>query len=116
MKSIHSLSRFTVILALGATSLAASAAGTETFMNGQSIYGQAANAAQATRVIDLSTAKLPNIDYGDTVKFVNDRNQDFTWTFNGLDRRAVGLTAIAPAGFDTRLKSVYVGRNPANRR
>lgn len=108
--------RRVAILGLGVASLTAFAAGGETFMNGQSIYGQPASAAQATRVIDLSTAKLPNIDYGETVKFVNDRNQDFTWTFSGLDRRAVGLTAIAPAGFDTRQKSVYVGRSPANRR
>jgi hypothetical protein len=103
------------VLGIGAASLTAFAADAQTFMNGRSIYGQSASAVQTTRVINLSTAKRPNIDYGETVKFVNDLNQDFTWTFNGLDQRAVGLTAIAPAGFSTRQQSVAVGRSPANR-
>ena len=42
--------------------------------------------------------------------------QLFTWTFNGLDRRAVDVTKIAPAGFPTKPLVVHVGLNPSNRR
>lgn len=41
-----------------------------TFMNGQSVYGQPGNPAQASRVIDLATAHLSNIVYGETIRFV----------------------------------------------
>lgn len=115
MKSTLRL-RTTALAVLGVLPFTSFAAGADTFMNGQSFYGQPANGAQVARVIELETAKLPNISYGETVKFVNDRNQSFTWTFNGLDQRAVRLSAIAPVDFDARSKTVYVGRNPSNRR
>jgi hypothetical protein len=53
--------------------------------------------------------------YGESVTF-RSGGQLFTWTFNGLDRRAVDVSKIAPAGFPTKPLVVYVGLNPANRR
>lgn len=88
----------------------------ETFINGQSIYGQPAAASSTARVVDLSLAARSNIAHGETVVFRGDAGQQFAWTFNGLDRRAVDLAKIAPAGFATKSAVAYVGRDAANRR
>lgn len=98
------------MIAVPAMGMAAGA----TFMNGKSVYGQLGDAAQASRVIDLATASHSSVVYGETIRFVSD-SKEFTWTFNGLDRRAIPVADIAPADFNARLKSVHVGRDPSNR-
>jgi len=94
----------------------ASMAASETFPNGQSIYGQPASATSATRAVDLSQAARVNVVYGETIAFRGEAGQQFAWTFNGLDRRAVDLARIAPPGFSAKAAVAYVGRDPANRR
>lgn len=88
----------------------------ETFLNGQSLYGQPAAVSSAARVVDLAPSMRPNIAYGETVAFRGEAGQQFAWTFNGLDRRGVDLAKIAPSGFATKSAIAYVGRDPANRR
>ena len=68
-----------------------------------------------TRAADLRSANAINVAFAESVTF-RSGGQLFTWTFNGLDRRAVDVAKIAPAGFPTRPLVVYVGLNPANRR
>lgn len=110
-----SLLRLSAVLIVAAAPAVGFAAG-ETFMNGQSIYGQPAAVSSAARVVDLAQAPRPNIAYGETVVFRSEAGQQFAWTFNGLDRRAIELAKIAPAGFATKSAVVYLGRDPANRR
>ena len=100
---------------LSAAPLASLAAGADTFANGQSYYGQPASPQAATRAVDLGSASRINVTYGESVTF-RSGGQLFTWTFNGLDRRAVDVTKIAPAGFPTKPPVVHVGLNPSNRR
>ena len=102
-------------LVVAASAPVASMAASETFRNGQSIYGQPAAASSAARVVDLAQVARPNIAYGETVIFLGDAGQQFAWTFNGLDRRGVDLAKIAPAGFATKGAVAYVARDPANR-
>lgn len=94
---------------------AAFAAGADTFRNGQSFYGEPANGTQNARVVDLATAKYANVKYGETVKFVS-AGKTFVWTFNGIDQRAVNLAKIAPQDFEAKSLTVYVDKNPLNRR
>jgi len=105
-------------LALLATSMTAlsgiAAAKSATFMNGQSYYGQPADAGAAARAVDLATTNHVNVKYGETVNFVSGA-KTFAWTFNGLNPRAVRLTQIAPPDFGTQPLTVYVARNPLNR-
>lgn len=103
-------------LAIAAGAPVAAIAASETFLNGQSIYGQPASASSATRTIDLSQAPRLNIAYGETVLFRGEAGQQFAWTFNGLDRRAVDLAKIAPPSFGTKAAIAHVGRDPSNRR
>jgi hypothetical protein len=110
----------TVLLAAGVMALAGTsfAAGADNFRNGQSVYGQPAkveNVGQGSRIVDVATAPYANVRYGETVKFVNG-GKSFAWTFDGLDRRAVNLSKVAPQDFDTKSMVVYVGRNPLTRR
>jgi hypothetical protein len=89
------------------------AAGPDTFRNGESIYGQPAT-TMTTRtgvVVDVTAAKHINVNYGDTVVFVNG-DKRFVWTFNGLDRVRVKLGKIAPADFGTASMTVHVGQDP----
>ena len=69
----------------------------------------------ATRAADLGSASAINVADRVSVTF-RSGGQLFTWTFNGLDRRAVDVTKIAPAGFPTKPLVVHVGQNPSNRR
>lgn len=116
MKS--NLSPFVRLAALVVATAApmASIAASETFLNGQSIYGQPAGATSATRTVDLSQSTRVNVVYGETVVLRGDAGQQFAWTFNGLDRRAVDLAKIAPPSFGTKAAIAYVGRDPSNRR
>ena len=52
---------------------------------------------------------------GETVAF-SSAGQQFVWTFDGLDNRPVDLAKIAPSGFAAKPLTVYVGKNPMNRR
>lgn len=83
------------------------------FRNGTSFYGQPADAAVANRVVDVATSRSLNVAYGETITFT-DAGRQFTWTFNGLDRKGLVLTDIAPAGFGRSLK-VYVAQDPLTR-
>jgi hypothetical protein len=109
--------RFLTAIALfgvAAVPFASLAAGAHTFANGQSYYGQPTSPQAATRTVDLGSASAINVVYGETVTF-RSAGQLFTWTFNGLDRRAVDVAKIAPAGFPTKPLIVHVGKSPANR-
>lgn len=109
-----SLLRLTALVVAAGAPIAALAA-SETFLNGQSIYGQPASASSATRTVDLLRASRVNVAYGETVVFRGDAGQQFAWTFNGLDRRAVDLAKIAPTSFGAKAATAYVGRDPSNR-
>lgn len=113
-KSSSLLRLAALVIAAGAPVVAIAAS--ETFLNGQSIYGQPASASSATRTVDLSQAPRLNIAYGETVLFRGEAGQQFAWTFNGLDRRAVDLAKIAPPSFGTKAAIAHVGRDPSNRR
>lgn len=108
---------FTAIALCGvaAVPLASFATGGDTFANGQSYYGQPTSPQAAAREVDLGSTTGINVAYGESVTFRNG-GKVFSWTFNGLDRRAVDVEKIAPAGFPTKPLKVYVGLNPANRR
>lgn len=104
-----------IVAAALVTPLFAAAASSDTFMNGQSIYGQPGPGGANARVVDVSSAKFIAVEYGDTVTFTN-AGKTFVWTFNGLSRRAVDLAKIAPAGFSDRELVVYIGRNTLTNR
>lgn len=111
--------RSILAVALLATSMATlsgiAAAKSNEFMSGQSYYGQPATAGTSARVVDLATTDSVNVRYGETVNFVSGA-KTFAWTFNGLSPRAVNLTKIAPPDFGTKPLTVYVARDPLNRR
>ena len=94
---------------------ASAMAGAETFANGQSFYGRPAQQAGTARVLDLASARHLNVAYGETVTFRSE-GKEFSWTFDGLDRRAVDVAKIAPAGFSSKPFNVYVAQNPLTRR
>jgi hypothetical protein len=100
---------------VAAAPFASLAAGADTFANGQSYYGQLTSPQAVTRVVDLGSASRINVADGESVTFRNG-GQLFTWTCNGLYRRAVEVTKTATAGFPTEPLVVHVGLNPANRR
>jgi hypothetical protein len=107
--------KWLIAAALLMSALAAPAARADTFMNGRSFYGQAAAAEATGRVVNLDTAPYLNVIYGETVIFRSSSRQ-FAWTFNGLDRRAVDVAKIAPAGFSTKPFVIYIAEDPNNRR
>lgn len=114
MRSIRRL-RTVALAALSVLPLAGFAASSNTFMNGQSIHGQPAAQGAPVRVVDLTSTERLNVAYGESVTFRSGAQQ-FSWTFDGLDRRAVDVNQIAPAGFAGRALVVHVGRNPSNLR
>lgn len=93
--------------------LAGHAAGT--FSNGQNYYGQPAPATAAARVVELGSTRQLNVTYGETVSFRGPGGQVFTWTFNGLDLRAIDLARIAPPALATPPLRVFIGRNTSMR-
>ena len=107
--------RTAALAALSVLPLAGYAASGNTFMNGQSIYGQPAAQGAPVRVVGLAYTDRLNVAYGESVTFRSGAKQ-FSWTFDGLDRRAVDVNQIAPAGFAGRALVVHVGRNPSNLR
>ena len=100
-------------LLVGATVMSgvASANNPDLFKNGQSFYGQPATPTHHARVVDVASAKHVNAEYGETLTFVR-ADKAFSWTFNGLDNRAVDLRKIAPTGFAIESLTVYVGTDP----
>lgn len=114
MHSIRQL-RTAVLAGSSVLPLAGLAASGNMFMNGQSIYGQPAAQGAPVRVVDLASTERLNVTYGESVTFRSGAQQ-FSWTFDGLDRRAVEVSQIAPAGFAGKPLVVYVGRDPLNRR
>jgi hypothetical protein len=84
-------------------------------MNGQHMYGQPTTQETPVRVVDLAATDRINVAYGESVVF-RSGTQQFSWTFNGLDRRSFDVSQIAPAGFTSKPIVVYVGRNPLYRR
>ena len=107
--------RFIQVAVVLGTASASAMAAADTFGNGQSFYGQPAQQASTARVVDVATARHLNVEYGETVTF-RSGGKDFSWTFNGLDRRAVDIAKIAPAGFTGKSFNVYVAPNPLTRR
>lgn len=104
------------LLATGMTALSGvAAAKSDAFMSGQSYYGQPAAAGTPARLVDLATTDSVNVRFGETVNFVSG-TKTFAWTFNGLSPRAVSLTKIAPPDFGTTPLTIYVARDPLNRR
>ncbi len=99
-----------------ATTASAAATGPDRFLNGQSYFGEPAGntATLAPRTVDIGAARYVNAVYGETITF-RSGGQQFSWTFNGLDRRAIDLARIAPAGFTAQRLMVYIGENPYNR-
>lgn len=97
-----------------ALATAANAAGPDTFPTGRSYYGTLGGDPTASRVVDLGAVKHLNVEYGETITFRNEGKQ-FTWTFDGLDRRAVELSKIAPAGFPIKALTIHVPGNPSTR-
>ena len=107
--------RTAALVALSGIPLAGFAASGNVFMNGQSIYGQPAAQGAPVRVVDMASTDRLNVAYGESVTFRSGAQQ-FSWTFDGLDRRSVDVGQLAPAGFAGKPFVVYVGRNPSNRR
>ena len=114
MHSTHKL-RVAALVALSVLPFTSFAASGDRFMNGQSIYGQPAAQGAPVRLVDLGSTDRLNVAYGESVAFRNGDKQ-FSWTFDGLDRRSVDVSQIAPAGFANKPLVVYVGRSPSNRR
>lgn len=85
------------------------------FANGQCIYGEPVANEAGARVVDVSAGNHLNVRYGETLRFVNG-GKAFSWRFNGLDRRALDLQAIAPADFGAKPLELHVGRDPYGRR
>lgn len=100
------------VIALGQLAVLAHAGEART----NEMFGSAAPAAAATRVVTISVATGSiNVDQGDVVQF-NIDGKSFTWQFDTLrpdDRFA--LSAIAPEGIETHGVYVYVAPNPLYR-
>lgn len=108
--------RIAALTIAAAIPLHAMATGKDVFRNGESLYGQpAAAGATSTRVVEATTIKHLTVPYGETVTFQAPNGKQFAWTFNGLDRKAVPLTKIAPADFPATQGKVYVQANPLTR-
>ena len=103
----NTFSAFALSLTLAA---GAASASTATLPNGQSVYGTAGQGMQATKVVDVNTAKTVNVNCGDLVQFTNGK-QSFTWKIEVATHRSVNLQAVAPAGFTDKKLIVYVANN-----
>lgn len=106
-------SRTVLRRALFAAALAvfAAAARPAAFAAGESIFGEPGRADSAQRVVDVSSVNRLNVSYGETVMFTNGHEQ-FSWTFDGLDRRSLDLANIAPAYFAAGPFTIYIGMDP----
>eukprot|EP01136_Pigoraptor_vietnamica_P036218 Opistho-1_new@102503 len=100
-------------LALSATAANAATA-PSTLTQGPSIYGAAAPASSASRVVDVATIRALNIDCGETVTFRHG-DKSFSWKFDVIGHRVVDLQTIAPVGFVSQPLKIYVARNEGER-
>lgn len=83
----------------------------ESFMNGRSYYGEPAAASAPARAVDIASTTRVTARYGETIVFRNAGRQ-FAWTFNGLDRRTIDLSRIAPKDFASRPLTIYILEDP----
>lgn len=103
------------IMGLVAAAATALAAGPDTFANGKSFYGSPGAEGTGGRVIEVGTVRRLNVAYGETVTF-RSQGRQFTWTFDGLDQRAVDFSKIAPSGFAApQPLTIYVPLDPLTR-
>jgi len=100
-------------LALSAT-VATAAMDPATMPNGKSVYGAAATQSQTTKVVDVGSANILNVNCGETVTF-RSGDKSFSWKFDVVNHRVVDLQAIAPVGFSSKPLKVYVARNDFER-
>lgn len=98
-----------IALTLGSlTTFAASAR--DAASTDRNLHGYAVSApALKGRVIDVSAGRPINVTCGELVTFVNG-SQSFTWKFEGR-HTAVELAKLAPAGFQTSGKTIYIARD-----
>ncbi|WCM92266.1 CzcE family metal-binding protein [Acidovorax sp. NCPPB 2350] len=96
------------------TGTAAPAARGDTYANGQSALGRAANPANATRTVDASQARTLNVKCGETIAFRNG-DKTFAWKFDVAAHRPVNLAAISPSDFGASPLRVYVAPNEGER-
>lgn len=79
------------------------------------VYGTAANANQAERVIAVTPdAKWVNVKQGETVKFTLG-SVEFSWRFDGRSARSFDLREIAPAGAVNKAVMVYITQTGGHR-
>lgn len=113
MPSSHWL-RTAALVALNLVAFASSAASGPVFMNGTSIHGEPAAQGAPVRVVDLASTDRLHVSPGESVVFRSGAQQ-FSWTFNGLDRRSVDLSQMAPAGLARKPFAVSIGCSWVNR-
>ena len=96
-------------LALSAT-VAIAAMDSSKMVNGKSIYGSVASAGQVSKVVDVGSTNVLNVDCGDIVAF-RSGDKSFSWKFDTTSHRAVDLQSIAPSGFINKSLKIYVVPN-----
>jgi hypothetical protein len=106
MKTAH-LVRLLLVGIVSSAALSAQAS-SNVFPNGQSIFGERAKATASSKIVDTDATKHLRVAYGETVVFRDKQGQEFAWTFDGFDSRAVDVSEIAPAGFQAANTRVYV--------
>lgn len=113
MSSIKQMSYALAVVA-SLASMSAWADSGDQFQNGESYFGQVAEAASVDRSVTLTAGAKLNVKYGETLQFVSS-GKSFVWRFNGFDNRAVDLQRIAPSGFDAQNATIYIHKDPLNR-
>jgi hypothetical protein len=102
------------ICSLAQLPLASLAAGSDTFRNGRSIYGDPVSTPAQSRMIDVGTNRSIFVEHGETVTF-RSGGKTFVWSFTGLDRRTIELSRIAPVGFPSADLKITIGQDISNR-
>lgn len=67
--------------------------------------------ASPERTAKLTGQKYVDVQHFETVRFMNEKGQSFTWKFDTLMEIGFPLKVIAPAGFEAGETRVYV-RHP----
>ena len=99
-----------VMGAAAAALVAAISAGSAFALTAADMIGEAGNAVEPVRVIQLSDqARYVNVDAGEIVR-IEGNGKAFTWQFNGLANQ-VKLSEIAPQDFGTADITVYVDQS-----
>ena len=84
------------------------------FRNGQSLYGEPVPDEAVALVVNVESKAGIRVDYDQTIRFVH-HGKAFAWRFDGLDRRALHLSDIAPADFGGADVVIHVQANPLQR-